>query len=73
MNGLYLHARWIWRAVESKKDGKKVDVLCIVDRNHERCVVALDNFRNFKGIYSIVVTTSKMEEYFIQQGEEIIV
>ena len=50
-----------------------MDVLCIVDRNHERCAVALDNFRNFKGIYSIEVTTSKMEEYFIQQGEEIIV
>ena len=30
------------------KDGKKVNVLCIVDRNHERSVVVLDHFRNFK-------------------------
>ena len=30
--------------------GKKVNVLCIVDRNHETSVVVLDHFRNFKGI-----------------------
>ena len=30
--------------------GKKVNVLCIVDQNHERSVVVLDYFRNFKGI-----------------------
>ena len=28
------------------KDGKKVNV----DQNHERSVVVLDHFRNFKGI-----------------------
>ena len=49
--------------MESTKDGKKVNVLCIVDQNHERPVVVLDHFRNFKGIQSIVVTTSKIEEY----------
>ena len=32
------------------KDGKKVNVLCIVDPNHGRSVVVLDHFRNFKGI-----------------------
>ena len=32
-------------------------------RNHKRPVVVLDHFRNFKGIQSIVVTTSKIEEY----------
>ena len=32
------------------KEGKKVNVLCIFDRNHRRSVVALDHFRNFKGI-----------------------
>ena len=26
------------------------NVLCIVDQNHERSVVVLDHFRNFKGI-----------------------
>ena len=40
----------IRKALESTKDGKKVNVLCIVDQNHERSVVALDHFRNFKGI-----------------------
>ena len=49
--------------MESTKDGKKVNVLCIVDQNHERPVVVLDHFRNFKGIQSIAVTTSKIEEY----------
>ena len=37
-----------------KKNGKKVNALCIVDQNHERSVVVLDHFRNFKGIYLIV-------------------
>ena len=36
--------------MKSKKDGKKVNVLCIVDQNHERYVVVLDHFRNFKDI-----------------------
>ena len=41
----------IWKALESTKDGrKKVNVLCIVDRNHSRSVVVLDHFRNFKEI-----------------------
>ena len=31
------------------KEGKKINVLCIVARNHERSVVVLDHFRNFKG------------------------
>ena len=34
--------------LEDMKDGKKVNVLCIVDRNDERSVVVLDHFRNFK-------------------------
>ena len=32
------------------KDGKKMNVLCIVERNHEKSMVVLDRFRNFKGI-----------------------
>ena len=32
------------------KEGKNVVVLCIFDQNHSRSVVALDHFRNFKGI-----------------------
>ena len=31
-------------------DGKKMNVLCIVDQNHERSVVVPDYFRDFKGI-----------------------
>ena len=30
------------------KDGNKVNVLCIVDRNHDRSVVVLHYFKNFK-------------------------
>ena len=44
-----------------------MNVLCIVDRNQERSVVVLDHFRNFKGIFSIVVTTLKMEEYLSRE------
>ena len=40
----------IRKALESTKDGKKVNVLCIVDRNYERSVAIIDHFRNFKGI-----------------------
>ena len=38
------------RAMESTKDGKKVNVLFIIARNHERFVVVQGNFRNVKGI-----------------------
>ena len=38
----------IWKALESAKYWKKVNVLCIADQNHERPVVVLDYFRNFK-------------------------
>ena len=31
-----------------------MNVLRIVDRNHERSVVVLEHFRNFKGIYPLV-------------------
>ena len=33
-----------------KYDGRKVNVLCIIDRNRERSVVVLDHFSNFKDI-----------------------
>ena len=44
----YLQYEKLW--LESTKDGKKMNVLCIVDRNDERSVVELDFFRTFKGI-----------------------
>ena len=56
----------IRKALESTKDGKKVNVLCIVDQNHERSVVVLDHFRNFKGIQLTV-------EYNIENVEGIII
>ena len=28
------------------KDGRKVNVLSIIDRNHQRSMVAVDHFRN---------------------------
>ena len=52
----------IWKALESTKVGKKVNVLRIADRNHWRSLFALDHFRNFKGIQLIV-------EYGIENEE----
>ena len=46
MNSLYLQYEKLWKV----RDGKKVKVLCIVDRNHERSVAVRDRFRNFKDI-----------------------
>ena len=31
------------------KDGRKVNVLCIIDQNHQRSMVVVDHSRNFKG------------------------
>ena len=42
------------KSYSSWKNGKKVNVLCIVNRNHDQYVVVLDNFRNFKDIELIV-------------------
>ena len=48
---------------------KKVNVLCIDDRNHERYVVVLDHFRNFKGIQLIVDQNIKNKEGILIQGK----
>ena len=32
------------------KDGKRENAVCITDQNHEKSVIVLDHFRNFKGI-----------------------
>ena len=49
MNDLYLQYEKLWKVLPAK-DAEKVNVLCIVDRNHGRYVVVLDHFRNFKSI-----------------------
>ena len=36
-----------------RKDWKKVNVLYIVDPNHQRSVIVVDHSRNFKGIQSM--------------------
>ena len=61
----------IWRAEESivRKDGKKVNVLYIVDRNHQRSVIVVDHSRNF---LRHLVDGGNNGEIFIQE-EEIIV
>ena len=46
-----------------------MNVLCIVDRNYERSVVALDHFRNFKGIQLIVEYNMENEEGKFLQGK----
>ena len=40
----------LWMMGENTKDGRKVNVLCIVDWNHQRSMVVVDYSRNFKGI-----------------------
>ena len=57
MNGLTCNMK----SLESTKDGKKVNVLCIVEQNHGTSVIALDYFRTFKGIYLIVKYNIKNE------------
>ena len=52
------------------KDGNKVNVLCIFDRHHERSVVVLDQFSNFKGIQLIVEHDIKNEEGILTQGKK---
>ena len=49
MNGLYVQYE---EPVEStiRKDGKKLNVLYIVDQNHQRSVIVVDHSRNFKVI-----------------------
>ena len=61
----------IWRAEESivRKDGKKLNVLYIVDRNHQRSVIVVDHSRNF---LRHLVDGGNNGEIFIQE-EEIIV
>ena len=44
------------------KDGKKVNLFCIADRNHEKSVVVLDHFRDFEDIQLIVEYNIKNEE-----------
>ena len=59
----------MWKALESTKDGKKVNLLCTVDWNHERSVVVLDYFRDFKGIYLKVENNIENEEGILIQGK----
>ena len=49
MNGLYLQYE---EPVESaiRKDGKKLNVVYVVDQNHQRSVIVIDHSRNFKDI-----------------------
>ena len=47
-----------------------MNILCIVDRNHERFVVLPDHFKDFKGIYCGYIIEN---DGILIQGEEIIV
>ena len=40
----------LWKVVTIRNDGKKVEVLYIVDRNHQRPVILVDHSYNFKDI-----------------------
>ena len=47
MNGLYLHYEELWMESTIRRDGEKVNVLYIVDRNHQKSVIAVDHFKEF--------------------------
>ena len=61
------------KTLESTKDRKKMNVLCLVDQNNKRSVVVLDHFRNFKGIQLIVEYNIGNEDEVRIQEKEIIV
>ena len=46
-----------------------MNVLCVVNRNHDRSVIVLDHFRNFKGIQLIVEYNIENEEGIVIQGK----
>ena len=50
--------------METTKDGKKVNILCITDRNHERSVVAL---------HILCSAISKMKREYLSTEKEITV
>ena len=43
----------------NEKDGKKVNLPYIVDQNHQRSVIVVFFSRNFKGIWSMVITMGR--------------
>ena len=49
MNDLYFNMKSSGKST-TRKDGKKVNALYIVDRNHQISVIAVHHSRNFKGI-----------------------
>ena len=65
MNGLTCNT---WKGLENMKDGKKVNVF-FVGWNHERFVVVLNHFRNFKDIKLIVEYNIENEEGILIQGK----
>ena len=76
MEWIYEWSEWfifaIWSALEStiRKDGKKVNVLYIVDQNHQRPMIVVNHSRNFKERH--LVHGGYNRELFIRE-EEIIV
>ena len=48
MNGLYFYCERAWG---SWKDGKKVNLLCVVDQDHQRWGIEADYSSKFKAIY----------------------
>ena len=51
MNGFYMQCE---RAQGSWKDGQKVNVLCIINQNHQRWAIVVGQSSKLKDIYSMV-------------------
>ena len=58
INGLCLQSEEFWNC---SKDGKKVNILCFVDQNHQRSLVAVGHSRNFKDIQSKIVQVQQQK------------
>ena len=49
MNGLYMQYEELWMKSTIRKYGKKVNVLYIIDLNHQRSVIVVYYSMNIKG------------------------
>ena len=57
---LWMFILAIWIALESRKVGNKVNVLDIIDQDHQKSMVVVGHCRNCKGNSLMVAATPKM-------------
>ena len=55
---------------EVENVGRKVNLLCLVDQDHQSFTIVVDHFRKFKDIYSMV--NPKLMSYGTENGASLI-